>query len=122
MPSTSSYSLHSRQPCLDPICPHLQEGPKRFSPTPSPADLQALYDASPAAHAHKVTAPMAFMLGSKDRRVPLDDGKRYATALASRGIETRVLVFPEDTHALDKPQTDFEQWLNLAWWLRRHCA
>lgn len=65
---------------------------------------------------------MAFMLGSKDRRVPLDDGKRYATALASRGIETRVLVFPEDTHALDKPQTDFEQWLNLAWWLRQHSA
>jgi acylaminoacyl-peptidase len=63
---------------------------------------------------------MAFMLGAKDRRVPLDDGKRYATALAARGVETRVLVFPEDTHALDKPQTEFEQWLNLAWWLRRH--
>jgi acylaminoacyl-peptidase len=63
---------------------------------------------------------MAFMLGAKDRRVPLDDGKRYATALAARGVETRVLVFPEDTHALDRPQTDFEQWLNLAWWLRRH--
>jgi acylaminoacyl-peptidase len=63
---------------------------------------------------------MAFMLGAKDRRVPLDDGKRYATALAARGVETRVLVFPDDTHALDKPQTEFEQWLNLAWWLRRH--
>jgi acylaminoacyl-peptidase len=60
------------------------------------------------------------MLGAKDRRVPLDDGRRYAEAARAAGVETRTLVFPNDTHALDKPQTEFEQWLNLAWWLKRH--
>lgn len=75
---------------------------------------------SPAAHVHKVRAPVAFMLGAKDRRVPLDDGQRFAEALKSRGVRTRTLVFPEDTHALDKPQTEFEQWLNMAGWLKEH--
>jgi len=32
----------------------------------------------------------------------------------------RVLQFAEDTHALDKPQTEFEQWVTAAAWLERH--
>jgi acylaminoacyl-peptidase len=53
-------------------------------------------------------------------QVPLVDGWRYVDALKTRGVETRVLVFPEDSHALDKPQTEVEQWLNIAWWFNQH--
>ena len=54
-------------------------------------------------------------------RVPLVDAQQYARALKARkdAPEVKIWVF-EDTHALDKPQTDFEQWMNVAWWLRRH--
>ena len=43
---------------------------------------------------------------------------RYLSTLMS---DTVLIVFPEDSHALDKPCTEFEQWLNVAWWLKRFC-
>eukprot|EP00879_Flechtneria_rotunda_P013504 GHRR01014100.1.p1 GENE.GHRR01014100.1~~GHRR01014100.1.p1 ORF type:complete len:881 (+),score=271.51 GHRR01014100.1:318-2645(+) len=97
-----------------------EEGGKRFSAEPSSEDMSHFWSMSPIKHIGNVSSPMMFMLGAKDRRVPLDDGWRYVDALKSRGVKTRVLVFPEDSHALDKPQTEFEQWLNLAWWLKQH--
>ncbi len=65
---------------------------------------------------------MTLMLGSKDRRVPPPDGLQYAAALRAAGAPVRILVFPEDSHALDKPQTDFEQWVTVAAVLKQHAA
>lgn len=54
-------------------------------------------------------APLLFVLGAKDRRVPMADGLQFVSALKAQGSPTRLLTFPEDTHALDKPQTEYEQ-------------
>ncbi|KAF6224683.1 hypothetical protein HO173_012924 [Letharia columbiana] len=98
-----------------------KEGMRRMQVKPSPEDLQRWREVSPIAHADKVTAPLFFMLGAKDQRVPQRDAKQYLAALKSRddAPETRIIVFPEDTHALDKPQTEFEQFVNAAWWFKR---
>ncbi|CAL5219578.1 g1438 [Coccomyxa viridis] len=89
---------------------------------PTPDQLARFHEVSPIAHVDKVQAPLLFMLGAKDRRVPLVDPQQYARALKARkdAPEVKIWVFSEDTHSLDKPQTDFEQWMNVAWWLRRH--
>ena len=89
---------------------------------PTMEDLQRWREVSPITHADKVKAPLFFMLGAKDMRVPMQDAKQYLAAFKARegAPETRVIVFPEDTHALDKPQTEFEQFLNAACWIRRH--
>ncbi|GAX72583.1 hypothetical protein CEUSTIGMA_g39.t1 [Chlamydomonas eustigma] len=103
-----------------------EEGKRRAKTVPDPEDLAALYAISPIAHIHKVKAPMLFMLGAKDRRVPLADGLQYISALRARAAADpslqapRVITFPEDTHSLEKPQTEFEQWLNTAWWLKTY--
>ena len=103
------------------------DGRTRASAVPTPANLARLFEVSPIAHVASVKAPVMFMLGSKDRRVDMKDGLQYVAALrAVAATEAarapRVINFPEDSHALDRPQTEFEQWLNVAWWLRLHGA
>ena len=77
---------------------------------------------SPIKYISKLHAPMLFFLGAKDRRVPLKDAQQFIYALREQPDAplVKTFVFPEDTHALDKPQTEFEQLLNAAHWLQSH--
>ncbi len=71
----------------------------------------------PIGHADKIKAPL-FLVGAKDMRVPMQESKQYLAAFKAR--QAPAIVVPEDTHALDKPQTKFEQFLNAAWWIKSH--
>ena len=100
-----------------------QGGRRRMAAMPSVEDLQRFLACSPAAYVDRVKAPMCFLLGAKDRRVVMTDARLYLSRLRSRGAEappTHVAVFPDDTHALDRPQTEFECFLTHAWWFKRH--
>ena len=50
------------------------------------------------------------------------DAHQYVAALKAqpKPVKTSVIVFPNDTHALDQPQTEFEQWVNAAAWLKKY--
>ncbi len=48
----------------------------------------------------------------------MQESKQYLAAFKAR--QAPAIVVPEDTHALDKPQTKFEQFLNAAWWIKSH--
>lgn len=96
-----------------------KEGLTNYSEAPSVRDLTALYQCSPIAHLSKVKVPTLFLLGAQDRRVPVSNGFQYVQALRARGQEVKVILFPEDIHAIDRPQSDFESFLNIGVWLKR---
>eukprot|EP00887_Chlorella_sp_A99_P008103 scaffold12.g8103.t1 len=67
-----------------------EEGRRRAAPRPSAEDLARFRAVSPIAHIDKARSSV------------------------------HAWVFPEDAHGLEKPQTEFELWLNTAAWLKRH--
>ncbi|KAL5224477.1 hypothetical protein ABZP36_011116 [Zizania latifolia] len=98
------------------------EGRQYASESPSPDHLRLFYQKSPIAHISKVKAPLLMLLGGADLRVPISNGLQYARALRERGSEIRIMMFPEDTHEISKPQSDFESFLNIGVWFKMHLS
>ena len=99
-----------------------KEGFSRAQARNTREDLIAMEQKSPVQYVDSVKAAVLMMLGACDRRVPLDDGKRYVSRLkqSDHAPDTRIMVFEKDEHGLTRPQTDFEQWITCLWWLRHH--
>ncbi|KAK4489294.1 hypothetical protein RD792_005098 [Penstemon davidsonii] len=77
------------------------EGNPRFTESPSAEHLDLFYSKSPISHVSKVKTPTLFLLGARDVRVPMTDGLQYARALREKGVETKVIVFPNDIHPIN---------------------
>ncbi len=88
-----------------------------FLPTPPEISLK-MYESSPIRYLSQVKTPTLICLGLKDRRVPPSQGIEYFHFLRSKGVPCKLLTFPEDCHAIDKPKTEAEHWFEIAYWLR----
>ncbi|XP_030541217.2 acylamino-acid-releasing enzyme-like [Rhodamnia argentea] len=97
------------------------EGKNIFTEAPSDEHLSLLYSKSPISHVHKVKTPTLFLLGAQDLRVPVSNGLQYARALRERGVDCKVILFPHDVHAIKRPQSDFESFLNVGVWFKKYC-
>ncbi|KOM33872.1 hypothetical protein LR48_Vigan02g002200 [Vigna angularis] len=92
-----------------------------FTEPPSADDLTLLYNKSPISHVSKVKAPTLFLLGAQDVRVPIYDGLQYARALKEKGVDVKIIMFQNDVHALKRPQSDMESFLNIGVWFNKYC-
>ncbi|XP_038972532.1 acylamino-acid-releasing enzyme 1 isoform X3 [Phoenix dactylifera] len=97
------------------------DGKSYFSEAPSAEYLSLFYSKSPIAHISKVKTPVLFLLGAQDLRVPVSNGLQYARTLREKGVEVKVIVFPEDVHGIERPQSDFESFLNIGVWFKKYC-
>ena len=73
---------------------------------------------SPHAYVRKWDTPMLVIHGERDYRVPVSESMQAFTALQALGIESRLLLFPEENHWILSPQNsllwnrEFYAWLD----------
>jgi acylaminoacyl-peptidase len=87
---------------------------------PTAEQLTKMYEKSPIVHLEKVTTPTLVALGMVDLRVPPSQGKEWYHSLRSMGVDTELLVYPEDCHALDKVTTEADHWIHIKRWFDKY--
>jgi dipeptidyl aminopeptidase/acylaminoacyl peptidase len=71
----------------------------------TPEVRAALKSRSPLAKVAAVKAPILITHGGKDQQSPLSDMEEYAAALTANGKQVALVVFPEEGHGVNHPET-----------------
>jgi dipeptidyl aminopeptidase/acylaminoacyl peptidase len=75
---------------------------------------------NPALHVAKWRVPMLVVQGELDFRIPTTQGLATFTALQRRGIDSQLLVFPNENHWVLKPQNSVQWHETVNAWLAKH--
>ncbi|MFP7722006.1 S9 family peptidase [Lysobacter sp. A3-1-A15] len=87
----------------------------------TPYDNPEAYERfNPVNHVSKWRVPMLVVQGEKDYRVPVDQGIATFTALQRKGIESKLLYFPDENHWVLKPNNSVLWHETVKAWLRQH--
>ncbi|GAP65012.1 dipeptidyl aminopeptidase/acylaminoacylpeptidase [Mizugakiibacter sediminis] len=77
---------------------------------------------NPLNHVKDWRVPMLVVHGGRDYRIPETQGLGAFTALQRRGIESRLLYFPDENHWVTKPQNSVLWHRTVEDWLKRWTA
>ena len=84
------------------------------------ADPAAYARFDPSAHVAAWRVPQLIIHSDHDYRIPLEQGLGAFDALQRRGIESRLLVFPDENHWVLKPANSLLWHATVADWLKTH--
>ena len=86
-----------------------------------PWEKKSLYQKwNPANFVENFHTPMLVIHGEWDFRVPYTQALQLFTALQIKGVESRLLIFPDEDHFVQKPQNARQWWQNVHNWLSRY--
>jgi dipeptidyl aminopeptidase/acylaminoacyl peptidase len=57
----------------------------------------------PFLHADRITTPTLFLGGESDFNVPVEGGQQMYQALRSLGVDTQLIIYPNEHHGLTRP-------------------
>eukprot|EP00980_Cylindrotheca_fusiformis_P020564 scaffold7641_cov115-Cylindrotheca_fusiformis.AAC.10 len=88
---------------------------------PNAEELSTMFAKSPISFISSVKTPTLIALGMKDLRVPPSQGMEYYHSLRSSAqVETKLLVYPEDNHALNRVATEADHWIHIKQWFDQY--
>lgn len=74
----------------------------------------------PARFTHGYTTPMLVIHGELDYRVPVTHGLELYGILKAKGVQARLVYYPDENHWILKPQNSLHWYGEFLGWLRRH--
>ncbi len=83
-------------------------------------DMARVHAQSPHASAGAMTTPTLVIHGALDYRVPDQQGLAYYNTLKARGVDARLLWFPDENHWILKPRNSALWYREFFAWLERH--
>jgi len=86
-------------------------------------DMDKLYHQSPIKYAMDVQTPLLFIHSDKDYRCPMEQAQQFYAVLKTRGIDTELKWFKEETHELSrsgKPQARIKRLEDISEWFKKH--
>ncbi|MBE7417685.1 MAG: S9 family peptidase [Ideonella sp.] len=85
-------------------------------------DMAKIHAQSPHAFAGTMATPTLVIHGALDYRVPDAQGLAYYNTLKARGVDARLLWFPDENHWVLKPRNSRLWYAEFFGWLERHDA
>lgn len=82
--------------------------------------LDKMLQWSPAMHADKFVTPMLVIHGEKDYRVPVTQGLEAYGVYKGKGIDARLVYFPDENHWILKPNNSVFWFKEFHGWLERY--
>ena len=86
------------------------------------ADRERVERWSPSAHAAGYTTPTLVIHGEKDYRVPVTQGLELYGVLKAKGVDARLVYYPDENHWILKPRNSIHWYGEVLGWLDRYLA
>ena len=79
-----------------------------------------MHQRSPLTHASKVQTPTLILHAANDRRCPLPMGVMYYRALKESGVETEMVIYPDEGHPIRQLPHMEDVLIRVLDWFARH--
>lgn len=75
---------------------------------------------SPWENVDKIVTPTLVMGGKEDWNVPIQNSEQLYQALKRRGVDTQLVVYPEESHGISRPSFRKDRWERYLGWYNDH--